>query len=81
MDCHRHWESILFGAIPIVVNSTLYSLFKESPFHILKMWSGLTRDQFLNFKVAKTSRKAVMIQYWFDKIEAARGRVPTVVYD
>ena len=27
-DCFRTWESVMFGAIPIVKNSTLWPLFK-----------------------------------------------------
>ncbi|TRY74062.1 hypothetical protein TCAL_11519 [Tigriopus californicus] len=31
-DCHRTWEAILFGTIPIVWNSTLWNLFQQSPY-------------------------------------------------
>ena len=81
MDCYRHYESILFGAIPIVQNSTLFPIFKESPVYMLKNWMNVTKDQFLQFRVPTPSRKVLMMQYWFDKIDRVLGREPTVVYN
>ena len=81
MDCYRHYEALLFGAIPIVKNSTLFPIFSNSPVYILRNWKNVTKDQFLKFKLPMTSQKVLMMQYWFDKIDHALGRKSTVVYN
>ena len=80
MDCYRHYESILFGAIPIVQNSTLFPIFNDSPVYMLQNWTHVTKEQFMKFKLPTTSRKVLMMQHWFDKIDRALGRKSTVIY-
>ncbi len=35
-DCHRTWESILLGAIPIVRESLIRPLFEDAPVMVLE---------------------------------------------
>ena len=72
LDTHRYYETILMGSIPIVENSTIYSIFKESTTLVLSSFKDLTQmmldypDKFIsnmNF-----SRHVIMIDYWLDKI-------------
>ena len=73
-DCHRTWESILLGAVPIVQNSTLWSLFKESPVKVINddFEKKVTLEELLRFEPQTTSRKLMMAQYWFDRISKLR---------
>lgn len=74
-DCHRTWEAILFGAIPIVRNSTgLWPLFKQNPIYVTNEWENVDENQYLNFKPKTTSRKMVLAQYWFDRINQFRNK-------
>ena len=38
IDCHRTWETLLVGSIPIVKTSSLDSLYDELPVVIVKEW-------------------------------------------
>ena len=43
LDCHRTWEALLCGAIPVVRTSPLDSLLEELPVLIVRDWSEVTR--------------------------------------
>ena len=69
-DCHRTWESVLFGSIPIVLHSPyLAELYSKSPVMVVKDWSEITQDILEGFRVNTTSRDLVFVDYWLDKIE------------
>ena len=43
-DCYRTWESVLFGAIPIVLhNPGMEMLYKQSPAMVVHDWKEVTR--------------------------------------
>ena len=43
-DCYRTWESILFGAIPIVLdNPAMKDLYESAPVMVVKKWGDVTR--------------------------------------
>ena len=52
LDCHRTWEALYMGAIPIVKESPMDSLFEELPVLIVKDWQEITED-FLQNKYQK----------------------------
>ena len=41
LDCHRTWEMLYFGMIPIVKTSSLDSLFSSLPVIILQDWDEI----------------------------------------
>ena len=43
-DCHRTWEALILGCIPVVKTSPLDVLFKDLPVLILKDWKELTKQ-------------------------------------
>lgn len=45
-DTHRIYETMLLGSIPIIVNSTLWPLYKQFPIIVLPDWT--TFDSFVN---------------------------------
>jgi hypothetical protein len=72
LDTHRYYETILMGAIPIVENSTLYSIFKESTTLVLNSFKDLNQTM-LDYPerfIPRTdfSRDVVMMDYWLKKI-------------
>ena len=46
MDCHRTWESILLGSVPVIPDLPINSLFQTLPVVIVKDWAQVT-PQFL----------------------------------
>ena len=43
-DCHRTWEALCLGCIPIVKSSGLDPLYADLPVLIVKNWSDVTRE-------------------------------------
>ena len=81
-DCHRTYETLAMGAIPIVFRS-LHRLFKRMKLNVVELededWKNLT-----SAKVLKKSRRAeqryvdripeaMYLRYWTDRIN--KGRV------
>ena len=53
VDCHRIWESIYVGTIPIVIKSIPMVFFKDCPILFVNDWNDVTQD-FLNLNYKKT---------------------------
>jgi len=45
MDCHRTWEALCLGCIPIVKRNSLQGLFQYLPVLIVDDWHEVTRDR------------------------------------
>lgn len=72
IDCHRTWESLLMGAIPIVRSSSLDPLFSDLPVLIVDSWEQVS-ESYLNeqYEVIKQkfyNREKVFIEYWIGKV-------------
>jgi hypothetical protein len=44
LDCHRTWEALILGCIPIVKTSPLDTMFEGLPVLIVKDWSDITQN-------------------------------------
>lgn len=44
-DCHRHWEAMAMGAIPIVLRSKAVQLLEDMPALLVSSWEEVTRDR------------------------------------
>jgi hypothetical protein len=49
LDCHRTWESLVLGNIPIVKSSCLDNIYNGLPVLIVKNWSDITIKLLENF--------------------------------
>lgn len=72
LDCHRTWEALLMGSIPIVKTSSLDSLYEDLPVVIIKEWQEVTED-FLNKKYEEMMLKSykkekIFAEYWINLI-------------
>lgn len=47
-DCHRHWEALLMGTIPVMLSTANDSLFRGLPVVIVEDYSLLTREILLS---------------------------------
>lgn len=65
-DCHRTWEAIILGCIPIVKKSALDSMYDGLPVLIVNDWSDVTQDLLDNFKPNYSNIKKITLEYWID---------------
>jgi hypothetical protein len=74
IDCHRTWEAIYFGAIPVVKRGKLAeSIYNELPIYVVNDWSeicSLSRFQLedLYSVVIKKSAEKAYFEYWKNTI-------------
>lgn len=74
LDCHRTWEALCLGCIPIVKSSGLDPLFEDLPVWIVNSWKDVTEENMHN-KINEFSGKQydyskLTLKYWRDKIRA-----------
>lgn len=71
LDCHRTWEALCLGCIPIVKKSMLDPLFNELPVLIVNNWNEISYDMLYNtiytFKNMKFNYDKLLLKYWTDK--------------
>jgi hypothetical protein len=66
LDCHRTWEAIILGCIPIVKTSVLDPLYIGLPVLIVQKWSDVTQVLLDSFKPDYNNIEKIKMQYWID---------------
>ena len=66
LDCHRTWEAIILGCIPIVKKSGLDSMYEGLPVLIVNDWSDVTQDLLDNYKPDYSNIKKIYLEYWIN---------------
>jgi len=73
LDCHRTWEALVLGCIPIVKKSPIDILYEDLPVLIVNNWSDISKDLLLNtieeFKNKKFNLEKLQLSYWLNKIK------------
>jgi hypothetical protein len=68
MDCHRTWEAMLLGCIPIVKRSAFTEIFTDLPVIVLDDWSECYRGNIENLagqmKDKKFNYNKLFLNYW-----------------
>ena len=71
IDCHRIWESISVGTIPVVERCHNISFYEDMPILIVDDWGDIDED-YLNGQyeeiLKNTSKDKLFLDYWIDKI-------------
>jgi hypothetical protein len=79
LDCHRHWEALIMGAIPIIKHSTLDPLFEGLPVVLINDWSEVTLEflQHTQKEMQKQTfaKERMYAQYWIDKIQQLKESI------
>ena len=74
LDCHRTWEALLLGCIPIVKLSPLDKLYIELPVLVINDWSDITKellDVTINvFSQQKFDYSRLTVDYWKNLIKS-----------
>lgn len=77
IDCHRTWEAMYMGAIPVVKRSHHTNGFVDLPLVLVDDWNSLTDDA-LSHLYARYSERSwnlekLFFQYWEDRIRRDAG--------
>jgi len=71
-DCHRTWEALVLGCIPIVRSSGLDPLFDGLPVWIVNDWTDITNDSMTQtiekFRNFTFNPRLLHLQTWMNKI-------------
>ena len=73
LDCHRTWEALVLGCIPIVKTSELDTLFTHLPILIVKKWNNVNKKLLKNtietFKNKTFNYDKLLLSYWMQIIK------------
>ena len=73
MDCHRTWEALCLGSIPIIRAPRFKDLFKDLPVLIVNDWYEINQDLLINtikiFQNTKFNYEKLNLEYWINKIK------------
>jgi len=76
LDCHRTWEALCLGCIPIVRTSPLDGLYKDLPVFIVQDWSDVTQSNLErvldDFSKRKFDFNRLTLKYWMNKINSKK---------
>ncbi len=65
LDCHRTWEALLLGCIPIVKTSPLDSMYDGLPVLIVQDWSDVTYKLLASYNPPlKYEKKVLTLVHW-----------------
>lgn len=76
IDCHRTWEALYLGCIPIVESSSISDLYEDLPLLVVDRWNDITldllKDSYYNINELKKrggyNMEKLNINYWTNKI-------------
>lgn len=78
LDCHRTWESLYMGSIPIVKSSSSDPLFDDLPVLIVSDWNeitqGLLQAKFDEIRARPVAREKLTLDYWLRQIDQAKKK-------
>jgi hypothetical protein len=73
VDCHRSWEALLMGCIPIMKHSLLDSLFDDLPVIFVNNWSEITEafleQKYQEIKSSSYNYEKMYADYWIKEIK------------
>jgi hypothetical protein len=64
LDCHRTWEALVLGCIPILKTSPLDPMFAGLPVLIVKKWSDITQTLLDTFIPDYSQLHKLELSYW-----------------
>jgi GR25 family glycosyltransferase involved in LPS biosynthesis len=79
LDCHRTWEALALGCIPIVKKSPIDKLYKELPVLIVNEWKDVSQklleETVINFQKMKFNYERLTLKYWLNKINLFKTNI------
>ena len=74
LDCHRTWEALLMGAVPIVLRSSLDSLFINESVLVVDKWDQLNLEYLEKAIYHPILSEKLLAEYWHERLLHAAGR-------
>lgn len=72
LDCHRTWEALALGCIPIVKTSALDPMFKGLPVMIVNNWKDITQEKLDTFVPEYSEMRKLEILFWHTYIHSSQ---------
>jgi hypothetical protein len=76
IDCHRTWEALYMGSIPIVKRSILTQAFSDLPILIVEDWGVITEELLKivldEFENRSFNYEKLTLSYWLNRIKEDR---------
>ena len=76
MDCHRTWEALILGCIPIVKATNFTLMFKDLPVLIVNDWKEVTKEllekTIEDFKHKEFNYDKLTLKYWIKRIHSLK---------
>lgn len=69
IDCHRTWESLYIGCIPIVIKNDIYDKWPDLPILQIEDYGELTNDIMEKFLEREFNLEMIEMSYWVKKIK------------
>ena len=73
MDCHRTWEALCLGCIPIVKAPDFTKMFENLPVLIVNNWNEVNQElldkTILEFKTKTFQYEKLSLKYWTNQIK------------
>lgn len=67
-DCHRTWEALYMGAIPIVKSSAMDGMYQDLPVIVVDDWNCITQEflgqEYQKIKITTYNREKLYADYW-----------------
>ena len=71
IDCHRTWEALYLGCIPVVLSSSINEIYEDLPVLVLKDWSELSEEllekTWEDYRKKDWNFEKLNLDYWFNK--------------
>lgn len=76
LDCHRTWEALYLGAIPIIKKSKMDSVFDGLPVLVVDKWEEISEELLINkykeIRACEFDFSKLYIDYWLNLISVCK---------
>lgn len=83
LDCHRTWEAIALGCVPIIKRSLMSSLFDGMPVLIIEDWSQLSveylKERHKEFSATRYNYSKFLLNTWRRRIKGDEAKSELVL--
>ena len=70
LDCHRTWEALALGVVPIIKSSNISKIFQELPVLIVDSFDELNDELLRSYKLEENyDLKKITLEFWIDQIK------------